>query len=393
MTGPNIAFVCDAINNFTAGSFVSPLRFSELLEKKGHRVIFISSKNLVNPKIDYFGKVKIYRLPSFAVPKTDKKLYFAYPNKKLIKNILLKEKIDIVHFMVPTPLAISSISAARELGLKVLAYSHTQPENWATYFPKFIKRSGISKKFISLAYKYILAVYNRADGVVCPSRFSEQLLRSKNIKIKSFVVSNGVDKEKFKKVQLNDFYKKFNLLKNSKKILYLGRLDPEKNIKLLVKAARFIKEKHGNFEVLIAGDGAIKNDLMKLAEETGVRDKVHFLGRVSDEDRLKLYNLCDFFVLPSFVELEGMVVLEAMSCGKAVLIANSPNSASRYFVHGNGFLFNPFSEEDLSEKALLLLNNEKLLREFSKQSYVYSKNFDINKSIENLEKIYFSYLS
>lgn len=388
----NIAIVCDAINNFTAGSFVSALRFSSILSENGHKVIIISSRYPNTQAFEKYNGMKIYRLPSFPIPKTNKRLYIAYPNPKKVKQILKKEKIDLVHFMIPTPLAIASVIAAKKLGIKIVGHSHTQPENWIPYFPFLFRKIRADKGLIDLSYRYILGIYNKAEIIICPSKFSEEILKSRRLKTKTQVISNGVNRNKFSIQNVKKSYKKFGLSEKTKKILFVGRLDPEKNIPLLIKSVKQIENKFSNFEVCIVGDGIEKERLEKLSKQLNVSNKVIFTGKVSDEDLIKLYNICDIFVLPSLVELEGMVVLEAMSCGKAILIANSPDSASKYFVKNNGFLFDPYSVKDLSEKMMMLLTNNNLLKNMSKQSYKNSNDYDIMKSISKLEEIYFSFV-
>ena len=126
-----------------------------------------------------------------------------------------------------------------------------------------------------------------------------------------------------------------------------------------------------------------------LAHELGVSEYITFLGLVSEEDKIHAYNASDIFVLPSLAELEGMVVLEAMACGKSILIADSPMSASRYFVDGNGFLFAHKNPEHLAEQALQLILDENLRKTMGKKSLENSKNFDIMKSVEQLEDVYY----
>lgn len=388
-----IAIVCDSINNFVAGSFISALRFSELLSKKGHTVIIISSKPPNSPALDEHNGMKIYRLHSFPIQNNNKTIYFAYPNSKKINEILKQEKINLLHFMIPTPLSRSAINAAKDLGIKIIAHSHTQPENIEPYFPRIFKKTGINKYLLNLLYKYIVKTYDKADAVICPSKFSEALLKSKNLKSKTYVISNGIDTYKFKRQNAKKYNARFNLSGKTKKILFVGRLDPEKNISVLINAVAYIKKGFNNFEVCIVGDGTSKGYLEKLSKKLTVDDKIRFLGKVSDKDLIRIYNLCDIFVLPSLVELEGMVVLEAMSCGKAVLIADAPNSASRYFVDNNGFLFDPYNENDLAKKAVRLLKDDILLKKMSEQSYRNCKDFDIRKSISKLEKVYAGVLS
>jgi len=333
----------------------------------------------------------MYRMPAFPVPLTNKELYFSYPCTKQIKNILEKEKIDILHFMVPTPLSLSAVRAARTLNLPIAGHSHTQPENWLVYLPQAFKK--ILKRLSDLSYLYLIWAYDQADAIICPSAFSEKILKLNILKSKTYIISNGVDRIRFRKQNSKKYVKNYHFSAKTKKLLFVGRLDPEKNVQLLLKAVKHIEKQFKNFEVCLVGNGFTKKDMEKLSRDLKITERVKFLGKVSDEELVRIYNFCDIFVLPSLIELEGMVVLEAMACKKPILIADAPNSASRFFVNGNGFLFNPFDAKDLADKALRLLKDNKLYKKMAEQSLRISKKFDINDSISKLEKVYYAILN
>jgi len=100
-------------------------------------------------------------------------MFLGFPTIKQIKKILVKEKIDIVHFMTPVPSGIMAMLAARELGLGVVGHSHTQPENIFLRFPPMFRN-----KFVyDLCYRYIASVYNKADIIACPSAFAEKKIK------------------------------------------------------------------------------------------------------------------------------------------------------------------------------------------------------------------------
>lgn len=141
---------------------------------------------------------------------------------------------------------------------------------------------------------------------------------------------------------------------------------------------------------MLAGFGHLEDSLRKQAKELGVDTHVKFLGRVSDDEMVMAQHAADIFVLPSLAELEGMVVLEAIASGKPIVIANSKESASTYFVDGNGFLFEPKNPEDLAAQVVKLANNPELRKKMSEKSLKISRNYDIDESVRRLEELYYS---
>jgi len=382
-----ILIICDSVTHQVAGAFISPLRFAELLKKRGHKVIFVAAKYPNTPEVDNHKGIKVYRFRSFPLPKFPF-IRLAFPTEKEIEKIIEKEKIDMVHIMTPVSASFSSIKAAKKLNIKFISHSHVQPENIILNFPSFMRTT-----LNSMIYNFLIWLYGKTEITICPSKFAERALHKYGPTLKTAVISNGVDLFRFKKLNSDYFIKKFSLPKNSSLILYVGRLDPEKNISTLIKSMQDILKKDKNVILGIVGRGSLSDSLEKLSGDLNLDKNIKFFGKISDADLVQAYNACDIFVLPSLAELEGMVVLEAMACGKPILIANSKESASVDFVDGNGFLFKSGNPKDLAEKALKLLKDNSLREEMGKKSFELAKEYDINKSIDKLEKLYYSILS
>jgi len=113
---------------------------------------------------------------------------------------------------------------------------------------------------------------------------------------------------------------------------------------------------------------------------------------VSEQDKILAYNASDIFILPSLAELEGMVVLEAMACGKPIVVSDAEMSASRFFVENNGFLFKTYDHLDLADQVLKLITDHDLRAKMGKISFEKSKQYDIHKSVDLLEAVYYSAL-
>jgi glycosyltransferase involved in cell wall biosynthesis len=377
----NIAIVCDSITHLTAGSIISTLRFAEGLKKKGHKIIFIAAKDKEKREISFHNGFKIYRFFSFPLPGSKGQYLLSFPRVKKIKQILSEEEIDLIHIIDPTISARLCIKAAKSLGIKIIAHSHTQPENMCLQLPKIVQ----SEKMNNFVYKYMINLYKKVDAVICPSKFAKKALKKFDKKLEPYVVSNGVNLSKFK---LNGGKFKNKHSSKKKTILYVGRLHMEKSVHTLIEAMPYILKELKNTRLEIVGTGHLREDLEKLAGKLGVSENITFKGKVSEKNLLEEYNECDLFVLPSIAELEGMVVLEAMACGKPILISNSKLSASSDFVNGNGLIFKLQDPKDLAKKAIIILNNEKMIKKMSAESCKQAQAYDINKSVDKLEKIY-----
>ncbi|MDO8676836.1 MAG: glycosyltransferase [Candidatus Azambacteria bacterium] len=384
----NIAMICDPIGGSKSGVVVSTLRFGKLLKERGHHVIFIGARSKEYKDHSYHHGIKAYRYRSIPVPKSGG-WHLALPTVKELKKVFQEEKINMVHILLPMSGAIIAIKAARALNIKIVAHSHSQPENLFMDMPKLIQPA-----LNNLWNKYLMWVYGKAELLIYPSELARSLLNKLSDKNQpSSVVSNGINLSEFKPIDIGDFHQRFNIPWDNVKLLFVGRLYPEKSINTLIKAVPHIIKKHPNTHIMIVGAGHLRPKLEKLAHNLGVDKHITFLGLVSDEDKILAYNASDIFVLPSVAELEGMVVLEAMACGKPLVISDAEMSASRYFVDDNGFLFKKEEHEDLARQVIKLITDADLRKKMGEASLVKSRQYDINESVLKLENLYYSILN
>ncbi|MEK7471569.1 MAG: glycosyltransferase [Patescibacteria group bacterium] len=382
-----IAMVCDPIGSNKSGVVVSTLRFSKLLKDRGHHVIFIAARLKEHKDHSYHDGIKAYRYRGLPVPKSGG-WRLAFPTVKELKKVFQEEKINVVHILLPMSGAIMAIKAAKALNIKIVAHSHSQPENLFMDMPKIIQPT-LGK----LWNKWLAWVYGKAEVIIYPSKLGHEILHHLTEKQKPFmVVSNGVNIERYRPKNVGDFHIRFNIPKDTINIVYVGRLYPEKSIDTLIKAIPHILKEYQNIHVMLAGAGHVRPKLEKLVHNLNVKKYVTFLGLVSDEDKILAYNACDIFISPSFAELEGMTVLEAMACGKPIIVPNAEMNAARFFIDGNGFLFETENHEDLARQTLKLITNSDLRKKMEKISLEKSKHYDIHKSVLLLEEVYYKAL-
>jgi len=379
-----IALICDPIGDGKAGVIVSTRRFARLLKDRGHHVIFIGARMDKHPDHSHHDDIKAYRFRSLPIPKSGG-WRLAFPTVNEVKNILTEERIDVVHIILPMSGALIATKAARSLGIKIVAHSHSQPENLFMDIPVFLGRPLLYRAWNS----YLAWLYSKAAQIIYPSQMAYDLLDNLTAEGKpSTVISNGIDTSEFKPTDTGDFHERYSIPRHTTNIVFVGRLYPEKSVDTLIHAVPHIIAVHPEVHVMIAGAGHLRPKLEALVKKLDVQKHVTFLGLVSDEDKLLAYNAADIFVLPSLAELEGMVVLEAMACGKPIIIANSEMSASRHFIDNNGFLFEAANARDLADQALRLITDTELRKKMGDASLAKSKQYDIRQSIDLLEEVY-----
>lgn len=115
--------------------------------------------------------------------------------------------------------------------------------------------------------------------------------------------------------------------KTKKRLLFLARIHPKKGLKILLEIWPQIHQQFGDWEIVVAGpdEGGHRTELEQLAESLELTDSVSFIGTVSGDTKLAWLKSSDLFILPSYSEGFSVAVLEAMTCGKPVLITTGCN--------------------------------------------------------------------
>lgn len=166
-------------------------------------------------------------------------------------------------------------------------------------------------------------------------------------------------------------------------VLFLGKLEPRKNISTLIKAFNLTKDQ-GNFRdlhlVIVGARGWLFKDIFKEAESSSHKSKIVFKDYIKDEDKKLYYSLASAFVYTSFFEGFGFPPLEAMACGTPVIVSN--NSSLPEVVGGAGILVDPYNAVDISNGVKAVLEDENLRDVLIKRGYERAKMFDWKKCAE-----------
>ncbi len=232
----------------------------------------------------------------------------------------------------------------------------------------------------------------RADVIITDSEFSrsEIIKYYPKYKEKIEVVYCGVNTEKFYPV--ND-PERIEKVKDTLGIqgdyyLYLGTIEPRKNLERLIEAYSILKKKNNDVPLLVmaGGKGWLNSSIYGKVKELGLEESVIFTKYIPDEDLCPLINGASAFVFPSIYEGFGMPPLEAMACGVPVV---SSGEASLPEVVGDcAVIVDAYSPESIADGMLKIWSDKDLACDLRKRGPVRAAEFSWEKSAEKLHEIY-----
>ncbi len=194
---------------------------------------------------------------------------------------------------------------------------------------------------------------------------------------------NEVSSSKHQVVRESEVKRKYNL--PDKYILYLGTLEPRKNIIGLIKAFELLKKSYKlqatNYKLVIAGSkGWLYKDIFKVANSSSVKNDIIFTGFIDDQDKSILYSNAELFVYPSFYEGFGFPPLEAMMYGTPVITSNF--SSLPEAVGDAAIMVNPYNLDELAEAMQMVLTDDNLRNILIQKGFERVKKFNWKKCAE-----------
>jgi len=368
------------------GSAYFAYRLATILSKRGHNVFVIcpsrSFKNMVsNDKGFTEYRIRSIRLPLYP----DFRFSPLFISGNIIRRAVEEISPDIVHIQNHFLIGKRAASAAKKLGIPVIGTNHFMPENVVhhLHLPKITERW-----LYKLTWRQFIRIFEQLDLVTTPTKTAAALLKNAGFSKDVMPISSGIDLERFKPTN-DGFYLKrtFAVPTDKPVLLYVGRLDKEKRIGIILRALPDIL-RVTSVHLVLAGVGKEKQKLEELTEKLGIQKSVTFTGFVPDEDLPNIYRIGDLFVTAGIAELQSSVTMEAMASGLPVVAVNV--MALPELVHDgeNGYLFSDGDSQMLAEKVIAILSNQPMREQMSKKSLEIIKEHDLNKIIERYESVY-----
>lgn len=306
-------------------------------------------------------------------------------NIKKIKNVIEEEKPDIIEIGSPYLIPWAVKKVARKMNIPLVGFFHSNfPE---TYVRRGTRRMGkfVSSRMEKMAWSYAKLVYGWCDVVLAASSHSEDCLNRSNIK-NTIKIPFGVNTEMFSPAKSNgDIREKFNIEKDRKVFLYVGRLTDEKDLDSLITAFKEIDAAdNSKYALLFVGSGPKTEEIVSLSEN---HQNIHYAGYKEINSGLpEHYASADIFVTPSYNETFGLSPIEAISSGIPAVVVDggAVNELLPDFAHELATPNNPVS----LAKALVKMA-ERLSPELKLSARDYAvKHFSWDKTFEKIFDLY-----
>lgn len=237
--------------------------------------------------------------------------------------------------------------------------------------PYVLKKRALSKKiYLGLLERRNL---EGAQAVHFTTDDEKNLANSLGLKIKSVVCGLGVDLEEFRILpEYGTFRSRQPGIKDKKIILFLSRINFKKGLDLLVEALADIVKKRDDVVLVIAGpdNEGYGKKVRSWVDRLGIAQDVIFTGMLLGQDRLAAFRDSDVFVLPSYSENFGLVILEAMACGVPVIVSNRVNISSEILKEKAGLVVDT-DHVQLSGAIQRLIDEPRLKKELVERAKVF----------------------
>jgi glycosyltransferase involved in cell wall biosynthesis len=233
------------------------------------------------------------------------------------------------------------------------------------------RRGGIHNDYQRTINEVERHLVDQSDEVICCSNFmASQVSSGFNLQAERLhVIPNGVDVEKFAgKINLQPIKRRY--ARNGEKIVtFVGRLVHEKGVHVLIGAMPKVLEEMPNVNLVIVGEGGMKDYLKKEAWDFGVADHVFFAGFVDEETLISVYRASDAAVFPSLYEPFGITALEAMAAKTPVVVTDTGGLAEIVQHEVTGIKVYVDNSDSLAWGILRVLRNSDVADRVRKNGY------------------------
>ena len=346
----NILFISDVFFPRVNGVSTSINTFATELKALGHEVTLIAPS---------YGDEDIHqdwivRVPSHKIYFDPEDRLMSFGKLKALLPWIRDKHFDLIHIHTPFTAHYVGIHFGKKLDIPVVETYHTFFEDYLHHYLPFIPQF-ISRK---LARAISRRQCNAVDGIISPSKPMLDVIRQYGIEKPAEVVATGLDDSSFANVDGDHFRLSHDIPLTQPMLLFVGRVAHEKNIEFLLHMHVKVIKKHPEALLVITGEGPAEESIRTAIAKLGIMNQVRMIGYLDrNHELIACYKAADIFVFASKSETQGLVLLEAMAQGTAV-VALAELGTKSILIEGEGVLIAEDCADDFADKVSVLLSDE-----------------------------------
>ena len=345
----NILFISDVFFPRVNGVSTSINTFATELRALGHQVTLIAPSYTDEDKQEEW----IVRVPSHKIYFDPEDRLMNFGKLKALLPWIRDKHFDVIHIHTPFTAHYVGIHFGKKLDIPVVETYHTFFEDYLHHYLPFIPQF-ISRK---LARTISRRQCNAVDGIVSPSKPMLDVLKQYGIKTPADVVATGLDASSFANVDGEHFRISHDIPLGQPMLLFVGRVAHEKNINFLLEMHVKLLKNHPDTLLVITGEGPAEESIKQSIDKLGITNKVRMIGYLDrSHELIACYKAADIFVFASKSETQGLVLLEAMAQGTAV-VALAELGTKSILIEGEGVLIAKDDINDFADKVSILLSD------------------------------------
>ncbi|CAM8374039.1 RfaG Glycosyltransferase [Candidatus Methylopumilus universalis] len=345
----NILFISDVFFPRVNGVSTSINTFATELKGLGHQVTLIAPSYTDEDKHEEW----VVRVPSHKIYFDPEDRLMNFGKLKALLPWIRDKHFDVIHIHTPFTAHYVGIHFGKKLDIPVVETYHTFFEDYLHHYLPFIPQF-ISRK---LARTISRRQCNAVDGIVSPSKPMLDVLKQYGIKTPAEVVATGLDDSSFANVDGEHFRMSHDIPLTQPMLLFVGRVAHEKNIGFLLEMHVKLIRNHPDALLVITGEGPAEESIKHSIDKLGISNKVRMIGYLDrSHELIACYKAADIFVFASKSETQGLVLLEAMAQGTAV-VAIAELGTKSILIEGEGVLIAKDDINDFADKVSVLLSD------------------------------------
>jgi glycosyltransferase involved in cell wall biosynthesis len=326
----------------------------------------------------------VLRIPARGVPgdPEDRRMAWGALNRELAR--LPRGEFDLVHIHTPFIAHYAGVRFARQANIPCVATYHTFFEQYLHhYLPVVPRRLG---GFI--ARHFTRAQCAQVQALIAPSEPMRAVLDAYGVRTPIRVLPTGLAADRFRSGDGASFRARAGISPQRPVMTYIGRVAHEKNIGFLVQVLQRVLRDVPQALLVIAGEGPARAGLRAQVASLGLQKSVHFAGYLErDSELLDCYAAADAFVFASRTETQGLVLLEAMAQGAAV-VSTAELGTRSILVPGSGAIVVPEEEAAFAAAVARVLGDPGLRKSMAARGRAYARTWSAAVMARRLAELY-----